>query len=68
MLENPGILQDMVKETGAHSTDVEEQEPVEHLCGKCIEYACEWKDTADRLWEEHPYQQTGYINYKKKSG
>ena len=33
MLENPEILQKMVHETGAHSTDVEEAEPVEHLCG-----------------------------------
>ena len=31
----------MVHETGAHSTDVEEAEPVEHLCGKCEAYACE---------------------------
>ena len=66
MLENPEILQDMVRKTGAVSTDVEDQEPVEHLCGKCVEYAREWKDTADRLWEAHPYRQTGYTNYKKK--
>lgn len=51
---------------GAHSTDVEEAEPVEHLCGKCMEYACQWKETADKLWAEHPYQQKGYTNFKKK--
>ena len=39
MLENPEILQKMVHETGAHSTDVEQEEPVEHLCGKCVDYA-----------------------------
>ena len=50
MLENPELLQKMVHETGAHSTDVEEAEPVEHLCGKCEAYACEWKKTADKLW------------------
>ena len=66
MLENPEILQRMVHETGAHSTDVEEAEPVEHLCGKCEAYACEWKETADRLWKEHPYKQKGYTNFKKK--
>ena len=66
MLENPELLQKMVHETGAHSTDVEEAEPVEHLCGKCEAYACEWKKTADKLWEEHPYQQKGYTNFKKK--
>ena len=42
MLENPELLQKMVHESGAHSTDVEEAEPVEHLCGKCMEYACQW--------------------------
>ena len=51
MLENPELLQKMVHETGAHSTDVEEAEPVEHLCGKCEAYACEWKKTADKLWK-----------------
>jgi hypothetical protein len=30
-----------------------------------MEYACEWKNTADKLWEEHPYQQKGYTNFKK---
>ena len=39
MLENPEILQQMVHETGAKSTDLESPETVEHLCGKCEEYA-----------------------------
>ena len=56
----------MVHETGAHSTDVEEAEPVEHLCGKCEAYAENWKKTADKLWEAHPYHQKGYTNFKKK--
>ena len=50
MLENPEILQKMVHETGAHSTDVEQEEPVEHLCGKCVDYAKDWQETADKLW------------------
>ena len=33
MLENPEILQKMVHETGAHSTDVEQEEPVERYSG-----------------------------------
>jgi MoaA/NifB/PqqE/SkfB family radical SAM enzyme len=64
MLENPEILQRMVHESGAHSTDVEEAEPVEHLCGKCVDYAEEWKGTADKLWAEHPYKKKGYQNFK----
>lgn len=63
MLENPELLKEMVKRSGAHSTDVEQEEPVEHLCDKCAEYAANWKPTADKLWEEHPYRQKGYINY-----
>ena len=67
MLENPEILQDMIKETGAKSTDLQSPESAEHLCSKCEAYACEWKETADRLWKEHPHQQKGYTNYKKRT-
>ena len=51
MLENPEKLQEMVRRTGAHSTDLESPESAEHLCGKCIDYAKNWTPTADRLWE-----------------
>lgn len=52
MLENPKYLKQMVEETGAVSTDLQSPETVEHLCGKCNQYAQEWEETADRLWEE----------------
>ena len=65
MLENPGILQRIVEETGARSTDMQSPESVEHLCGKCAAYAKQWQGTAEKLWGEHPYQQKGYVNYKK---
>ena len=67
MLENPEIFQEMIKETGAKSTDLQSPESAEHLCSKCEAYACEWKETADRLWKEHPHQQKGYTNYKKRT-
>ena len=66
MLENPEILERMVKETGAHSTDMQSEEPVEHLCAKCRDYAENWKPEAETLWEKHHYVQKGYTNYKKK--
>ena len=50
MLENPEILRNMVRETGAHSTDLQSPEPVDHLCDKCAVYAHEWKPEADKLW------------------
>ncbi|MGD9928244.1 MAG: radical SAM protein [Sphaerochaeta sp.] len=50
MLENPGFLAKMVKESGAKSTDLESPEDVDHLCGKCTEYAKEWAPVANELW------------------
>ena len=52
MLENPGMLQMMVKKSGAHSTDLQSPESAEHLCGKCVHYAEQWKPAADKLWEK----------------
>lgn len=66
MLENPQMLPQMVQTAKAHSTDVECEEPVEHLCGKCKDYAKEWEGVANQLWQAHPYHQKGYTNYKKK--
>ena len=50
MLENPDMLREIVKKTGAHSTDPQSPETAEHLCEKCDEYAKNWQPTADRLW------------------
>lgn len=53
MLENPEALRKMVGDTGAHSTDPQSPEPVEHLCAKCDAYASNWKVEADRIWAEN---------------
>ena len=52
MLENPDKLREMVKRTGAKSTDLESPESVDHLCGKCVSYADKWSSRAESLWEE----------------
>lgn len=52
MLENPEILQRIVHETHVKSTDLQSPESVEHLCGKCIDYADNWKEKADEIWYE----------------
>ena len=52
MLENPEILQQIIKETGARSTDLEAPESAEHLCSKCVEYAKKWAPVADQVWAE----------------
>lgn len=50
MLENPEKLRAMVKQSQAHSTDLESPEAVDHLCEKCDDYALYWKPVADDLW------------------
>jgi MoaA/NifB/PqqE/SkfB family radical SAM enzyme len=55
MLENPEKLVELVNKTGAASTDLLSPESCEHLCGKCTEYAKNWKPCAEHLWEtSHP--------------
>ena len=65
-LENPEILQRMVKETGAKSTDLQSPETAEHLCSKCVPYANTWKPYADKIWSETPKTTRSYENYEKK--
>jgi len=51
MLENPEKLREMVTKAGAHSTDPQSPESVEHLCSKCDAYACNWAPVSEQLWE-----------------
>ena len=64
MLENPELLEKMVHETGAHSTDLQSPESVEHLCEKCKAYAADWQPTADEVWSHHKIRESRYENYK----
>lgn len=63
MLENPEILQELVHKTNAHSTDLESPEAVEHLCGKCKEYAANWGLVADEIWNRTEHKMPKYQNY-----
>lgn len=62
LLENPDCLRRIVEMTGAKSTDLVNQEGVEHLCAKCDKFAAEWAPVAQKLWEEnkHPNPKTQY--------
>ncbi|MFR5875352.1 MAG: radical SAM protein [Eubacterium sp.] len=61
MLENPQALREIVKKTGAKSTNLNRPESAEELCSRCDEYAAAWAPTAKRIWEEkerfHPFTQ-----------
>ncbi len=50
LLDNPGVLASMVKESGALSTEMESPEDVDVLCAKTCKAAVLWKKTADELW------------------
>ncbi len=54
MLENPECLPEMVKASGAVSTDYQSPETAEHLVSKTIPYAENWTETADELWAQQP--------------
>ena len=70
MLENPEILQEMVRRSGAHSTDLQSPETAEELCAKCIHYSKEWEPIADEIWsrKEHPeHNYENFMNWHKKT-
>ena len=50
LLDNNGRLADMVHASGAHSTDMQQPENVDELCGKCKYAADHWAPVADKLW------------------
>ncbi len=52
ILENSGMLVDMVKRSGAKSTDLQHEESAEELCAKTKAFADEWASVADRLWKD----------------
>ena len=55
MLENPYILPQIVKESGAKSSDYSAPETADELCARTAPYAQEWAPKAKELWlDEHP--------------
>ncbi|MCD7827152.1 MAG: radical SAM protein [Clostridiales bacterium] len=62
IMDNPGAIKKMVRETGAASTDISSPEAVEDLAAKTVNAAKEWKVVADELAEEH-----GFIKNRLRS-
>ena len=52
ILENEGLLADMVKRADAHSADLQEKESAEDLCSKCHDSIAEWTPVADHIWND----------------
>lgn len=51
MLENPEKIREIIARTGAHSTDLQSPESVEHLTEKTEPYARNWTPSANELWQ-----------------
>ena len=66
MLENPHLLREIVKATGAQQTNEESPEDVEHLCGKCDDYAASWQPVADKIWAQQDHKKPSYENYAEE--
>lgn len=67
MLENPDILRQIVERSGAHGTNEESEESVEHLCAKCDKYAKEWGMAADDIWRSQSHKKKAYENYSPEN-
>ena len=50
ILDNPYRLEEMVRKTGAYSTDLVHEESAHELCAKCEKSALEWYPVATQLW------------------
>ena len=64
MLENPDYLCKIVRETGAKSTDLVDQESAEELCAKCRKFAEEWAPVAKEVWESTPHKPSKTYYYR----
>ena len=52
MLENPECIEALVDESGAHSTDLVQEESVHNLTSKTRPYAESWKEAAEFIWTD----------------
>lgn len=66
LLDNPGRLTQMVKKSGAHSTDLTHPEDVESLSQKCVETAKEWARVSAELWKNSPGRAYSELKQKKE--
>ena len=53
VLDCPEMIEQMVKESGAHSTDFLKPEPVEDLTARTKPVSEKWAETADPIWDAH---------------
>ena len=66
LLDNPGRLSQMVKKSGAHSTDLTHPEDVDSLTAKCVDAAKEWARVSKDIWENSPGREHSEVKQKNE--
>ncbi len=64
LLENPERLGQMVKASGAHSSDLIHEESTDELYEKCADFAREWAPEAEKLWNSTKHRDTHTQYYR----
>lgn len=64
LLENPEKLRQIIKETGAKSSDLINREGVDELCDRCLDFANEWAVKSQKLWDSTPHRNTHTQYYR----
>lgn len=64
MLENPERLRQMVKESGAKSSDLIHPETADELCERCVDFAQAWAPEAERIWNSTKHRDTHTQYYR----
>lgn len=68
LLDNEGRLAELVRESGAHSTDLASPEDADSLCAKCSGACHGWAPAADKLWQENPKCRPGDLLMEEAVG
>lgn len=64
MLENPEKLREIIKKSGARSSDLICPEDVDTLCDRCAEFAAAWAPRAQEIWDSTKHRETHTQYYR----
>ena len=67
LFDNPGRLAQMVKNSGAVSTDLAHPEDVDSLTQKCVEPAKNWAKVSQEIWEKSEGRERAEWKAKKEA-
>ncbi len=67
LLDNPGRLAQMVKKSGAKSTDLVHPEDVDSLTAKCVPAAKDWAKVSKELWDHSAAKERSALKEKKEA-